>query len=155
MLYESISPEIIWAIFGVILFAMELFIPGVVISFFGLGALITALTTYLNITPSLDLQLVVFIVTSTLSLLLFRKYIIRRFLDNSDEVDGNKYNVEIGKIVAVIELIEPNEIGGKVRYQGAPWSAECSERVGPGDCVKIIGFRNLTLIVEKINKEIK
>ncbi|MBU4486627.1 MAG: NfeD family protein [Candidatus Delongbacteria bacterium] len=155
MFCESISPEIIWAIFGVILLVMELFIPGVVISFFGLGALITALTTYLNITSSLDLQLVVFIVTSTLSLLLFRKYIKKLLYSNSNPLDDDKYNVEIGKIVSVIELIEPDEIGGKVRYQGAPWSAECSERVGPGDSVKIIGFRNLTLIVEKIKKEIK
>ena len=61
MFCESISPEIIWAIFGVILFVLEFLIPGVVISFFGLGAMITALTTYLNLTSSLDLQLIVFI----------------------------------------------------------------------------------------------
>jgi inner membrane protein len=134
---------------------MELLIPGVVIAFFGIGALITALTTYLNITSSLDLQLVVFIVTSTLSLFLFRKYLKKLLYRNSSQSDDDNYSIEIGKIVPVIELIEPDEVGGKVRYLGSPWSAECSEKVGPGDSVKIIGFRNLTLIVQKINKDIK
>ena len=130
---------------------LELIIPGIVIAFFGLGALITALTTYLNITSSLDLQLVVFIVTSTLSLFLFRKNIKKLLYRNSSQTDEDNYSIEIGKIVPVIELIEPDEVGGKVRYLGAPWSAECSEKVGPGDSVKIIGFNNLTLIVQKID----
>jgi len=151
MFCESISPEIIWAIFGVILFVLEFLIPGVVISFFGFGALITALTTYLNITSSLDLQLIVFIFSSILALVLFRKYLKKILYGNSAPPNDDIYNIEIGKIVPVIELIEPNEIGGKVRYLGAPWSAECSERVGPGDSVKIIGFNNLTLIVQKID----
>ncbi len=150
MFCESISPEIIWAIFGVILFVLEFLIPGVVISFFGLGAMITALTTYLNLTSSLDLQLIVFILSSILALVLFRKYLKKILYGNSTPLNDDIYNIEIGKIVPVIELIEPNEIGGKVKYLGAPWSAECSERVGPGESVKIIGFNNLTLIVQKI-----
>jgi inner membrane protein len=151
MFIETVSPEIIWAIFGVILFVLEFLIPGVVISFFGLGALITALTTYLNITSTLDLQLIVFIFSSILILVLFRKYLKKILYGSSAPLNDDIYNIEIGKIVPVIELIEPNEIGGKVRYLGAPWSAECSERVGPGESVRIIGFNNLTLIVQKID----
>ena len=154
MFLESISPSIIWAIFGVILFLMELFMPGLVIFFFGLGALVTALTTSLGITVSLNSQLIVFIITSTLALLLFRKLIKKKFMERSDQPDVDNYNIEIGKIVSVIELIEPSEVGGKVRYLGSPWSAESSERIGPGESVRITGFKNLTLLVEKIKTDL-
>ena len=154
MFLESISPSIIWAIFGVILFLMELFMPGLVIFFFGLGALVTALTTSLSITVSLNSQLVVFIITSTLALLLFRKLIKKKFMGKSEMSDSDNYNIEIGKIVSVIELIEPSEVGGKVRYLGSPWSAESSERIGPGESVRITGFKNLTLLVEKIKTDL-
>jgi len=150
MLVETVSPEIIWAIFGVVLFILEFLVPGVVISFFGLGALITALTTYLNITSSLNLQLIVFIFSSTLALVLFRKYLKKILYGNSTPLNDDMYNIEIGKIVPVIEMIQPNEVGGKVRYQGTPWSAQSAESIGPGESVKIIGFNNLTLIVQKI-----
>ena len=92
--------------------------PGLVIFFFGLGALVTALTTSLSITVSLNSQLVVFIITSTLALLLFRKLIKKKFMGRSEMPDSDNYNIEIGKIVSVIELIEPSEVGGKVRYLG-------------------------------------
>lgn len=154
MFLETISPEIIWAIFGIILLLMELFMPGLVIFFFGFGGLVTALTTMLGVTESLNTQLLVFIFTSILALLFFRKLIKNKFMERSDEPDTDKYNIQIGKIVSVIELIEPNEVGGKVRYQGSPWSAESSEKIGPGESVKITGFRNLTLIVEKIQKDL-
>ena len=151
---ESASPEIIWAFFGIILLFAELLIPGLVIAFFGFGALLTSLTTYLNITPSLSLQLFTFICTSVLSLLLFRKYIKKMLYKKIEEKEKtNNYSIEIGKIVPVIELIDPNEIGGKVKYQGTPWSAKSSEKIGPGESVKIIGFKNLTLIVEKLDKD--
>ena len=153
MFLESVTSGIIWAMFGIILFLVELFIPGLVIFFFGFGGLVTAFTTYLGITVSLNSQLIVFIITSVLALLLFRKLIKKKFMEGSEELDVDKYNIQIGKIVSVTELIEPNEVGGKVRYQGSPWSAESSERIGPGESVKITGFKNLTLIVEKIKKE--
>ena len=50
-------------------------------------------------------------------------------------------------------MIEPGEVGGKVRYQGALWSAQADERIPPGESVRIKGCDNLTLIVEKKSKE--
>ncbi|MCP4148860.1 MAG: hypothetical protein GY757_14030, partial [bacterium] len=52
---SSIPPEAIWAILGVVLVFIEFIIPGLVIVFFGVGALITALTTWIGITPGFNL----------------------------------------------------------------------------------------------------
>ncbi|MCP4148592.1 MAG: NfeD family protein [bacterium] len=151
---SSIPPEVIWAILGVVLVFIEFVIPGLVIVFFGVGALITALTTWIGITPGFNLQLVVFTGSSIIFLTLLRKYLAKTFLGQSKEAgDDINFNIETGKIVPVIEYIQPGEVGGKVKYQGAPWSARASEPVAPGESVRITGFDNLTLLVEKVNNK--
>ncbi len=150
---SSIKPEVVWAILGLAFVFCEFLIPGLVIAFFGVGALITALTTLLGITPSLPLQLLVFMISSLLLLGLLRKYLKRTFLGKAKGVaDLPNFNIEIGKIIPVIEFIQPGEVGGKVRYNGTPWSARAEEPISPGESVKIVGCDNLTLIVEKVNE---
>jgi membrane protein implicated in regulation of membrane protease activity len=150
----NISPEIIWLLASVLLVFSEFMIPGLVIAFFGGGALITALTTWLGFTSTLELQLLVFIVSSILLLVVLRAYVKKIFLGRLQQSgDIQNFSIEVGKIVPVVELIEPGEVGGKVRYQGALWSAKADEKIPPGESVKIKGFDNLTLIVEKKNKE--
>ena len=147
---SSISPEIIWTFVGIILVFIEFFIPGLVIAFFGFGALITALTTWTGLTPTLFGQLLVFMVASILLLVLLRKYMKKTFFGDFREKDTSHIvSVEIGKIVPVIEYIQPGEVGGKVRYQGTNWSAMANEPIAPGESVKIVGCDNLTLLVEK------
>lgn len=151
----TIPAEIVWALLGLVFIFIEFFIPGLVIVFFGVGALITAITTWIGITPSLPSQLLIFIVSSILFLVLLRKYVQRTFLGKTMEEGGNSdrnFNIEIGKIVPVIELIQPGKVGGKVRYQGTNWLARASERIAKGESVKITGCDNITLIVEKIKK---
>lgn len=148
---KEINPEIIWVFLGIVFIFIEFFIPGLVIAFFGAGALITALTTWIGLTPTLASQLLVFMVSSLLSLALLRKYVKNTFLGMSKDGKGQwNFNIEVGKIVPVIEMIEPGEVGGKVRYQGSPWTAKANERIAPGESVRIKGIDNLTLLVERI-----
>ncbi len=149
----SIPAEIVWAIVGIVLVFFEFFIPGLVIAFFGVGALITAFTSWLGISPTLELQLLVFIVSSLLLLILLRRIVKRTFLGRAKGEDTERdFNIDIGKIVPVIEFIQPGEVGGKVKYQGSNWPAKASEPIPPGESVKIIGRENITLIVEKVEK---
>lgn len=149
--------EIIWAIAGIILFFIEFFIPGLVIIFFGIGALVTSIVTFiLGDIFSLPYQILLFTITSVLSLMLLRKYMKKVFKGKSlAGFDGENFNIEIGQIVPVIELIEPGEVGGKVKYQGTQWNARSDESIAPGESVEITGIKNLTLIVSKIKKEEK
>ncbi|MBN2441638.1 MAG: NfeD family protein [Spirochaetales bacterium] len=148
------TPEIFWLILGLILIIAEIFIPGVIVIFFGFGALITALTTTIGLTGDIYLQIIFFAASSLLLLILFRNIIYKRIYkkvpagNNPDTI-----NLEIGKIVPVEELIEPYEVGGKVRYQGTLWAAKAEERITPGESVRIIGYENLTIVVKKIHKE--
>lgn len=147
--------DMIWAITGIVLIFIEFFIPGLVIIFFGAGALVTALFTYVIGNPfSLPLQLLTFTITSILSLALLRKYMKKIFTGKMESENGSEnFNIEIGRIVPVVEYIQHGEIGGKVKYQGTIWSAESEKSIPPGESVEIIGSKNLTLIVKKIKKE--
>ena len=149
----SIPAEMAWAIVGMIFIFIEFFIPGLVIAFFGVGALITALTTWIGISPSLPWQLLVFILSSILLLALLRRYVKRVFFGGTkSEMNVPNFTVDIGKIVPVEEFIQPGEVGGKVKYQGSLWLARADEPIPPGESVKIIGCDNITLLVKKVEK---
>ena len=150
----NISPKIIWTIAGVLLLFAEFLLPGLVVAFFGGGALVTALTTWLGLSPGLQGQLVVFLAASLLLLILLRRTLKNVFLGKT-QPDGEPrdFNLEIGKLVPVVLEIRPGEPGGKVRYQGTLWDAMADEAIPAGGMARITGQVNLTLTVEPHKKE--
>ena len=145
----GVSMNIIWFMAGIVFIFFEFIIPGLVIAFFGLGAIITAiLTTIIDV--SIEVQVLTFSITSILSIILLRKYFTKIFAGKELNAEDNEnFNIEIGKMVPVIELIEPNIIGGKVKYQGTLWPAKSDKTISPGESVEIVGRDNITLIVKK------
>ena len=146
--------EFLWTLAGILLIFVELIYPHFVLAFFGGGALVTALTTAVGVTPSLASQLAVFIVSSLLLLFLLRRYLKKTMTGNmKDSDDLQPFDLDIGKIVTVVKDIDPHAGVGKVRYQGTQWDAAADEYIREGESVRITGGRNLTLKVEKIRKE--
>ncbi len=146
---EAISPATLWLIIGIVFMIMEMFLPGFVIGFFGIGAVITCLTSLIGLTPNFTSQMITFSVLSVLLLILFHK-VIKKKIIKKDSDDTTNFNIQIGKIVPVTEFIDPEEGLGKVRYQGALWSARSEDKIAPGENARVVGCDNLTLIVEKI-----
>ena len=70
-----LSAAVIWFIIGFILFILEFVVPGLILFFFGLGAWVVALVS-LFYDLSLNEQLIIFVITSVLSILLLRKWIV-------------------------------------------------------------------------------
>ena len=148
---ESISPVTIWLIVGIALALAEMIIPGLIIGFFSLGAIVTTLTTLVGLTGGFPSQMIVFLCTSIVFLVLFHK-IWKKKIKPQNESDTTNFNIQLGKIVPVVEFIDPEAGGGKVRYQGALWNATSSEKIAPGESVRVSGCENLTLTVETIEK---
>ncbi len=151
-MFETISPITIWLIVGILFIVFEMFIPGLIIGFFGLGAILTCLTTWLKITESFPSQMLVFLSTSLAFLFLFHR-VLKKLKKPVQKGETTDFNIQIGKIVPVTEFINPDEGGGKVRYQGALWSASSTDKIAPGETAKVIGCENLTLIVEATGKK--
>ncbi len=142
-------PEMIWFIIGLVLFLLELVLPGFVIFFFGVGAWITALLCLIA-NPGINLQVVVFAVTSVLSLLALRKMIQKRFFYSNSDLSDKVEDEFTGKdAVAVIDF-EPSKIG-KVDFKGTTWQAESESSIRNGQIVVIKRKENFKLIVEPKN----
>ncbi len=143
-------PEIIWFIIGLVLFLLELVLPGFVIFFFGVGAWITALLC-LVANPGVNLQVIVFAVTSVLSLLALRKMIQKKFFYSRKELSDEVEDEFTGREAMVLSDIEPGKTG-KVEFKGTSWKAESDSVIRQGTIVIIREKENFKLIVEPKNK---
>ncbi len=147
---DFLRPEIIWFLIGLLLLILEFILPGLIIAFFGVGAWIVALVCLVT-DISLNTQLIIFIISSVLSLLCLRRWLKGIFLGHSGSKQNLEENLEefIGQKAVVKEKIMPNS-GGKVEFHGTNWLAEADEEIAEGTTVQIIGKDNITLKVKSL-----
>ena len=141
--------SLIWFIVGIAFLFAELIMPGFIIFFFGIGGLVTALSTYLFNIDSVIIQLIIFIVSSLLSLALLRKFFSNLFRGKVDPLKQLKDEF-IGKRAIVIREIKPNSLKGKIEFNGSIWEADSDFFIDKDSVVEITGRRDLTLIVKPL-----
>lgn len=150
-LKEWMQPELIWFIAGIALLIAEFAIPGLVIFFFGVGALLVATLCFL-FDLSLNAQLLIFLLSSLILLLSLRRWMKKIFMGRTSaqaELDDNLSDF-IGRRAVVIQKITPT-LPGKVDFNGTRWTAEAGYPISKGEAVEIIGKDNLTLKVQRIS----
>ena len=148
-----IDPALYWLIIGVMLFFLEMALPGFILFFFGLAALITALVAWL--TPiGIAWQLGLFIVASIGSLLSLRDVIQRRFFNTSNTEEGEEPDEDENlavpgeRAVVAVTIAPPAE--GRINYAGTSWRATADEEIKEGEIVAVVRQDNLVIHVEKI-----
>lgn len=147
----SMDSSLFWFLLGIALMVLELVLPGFVVIFFGIGALITALFTYFGILNDTILQLTVFIITSVITLLIFRKRWSSSFRGNVSRKikDGESIDSVIGDKVLVKEDIIPGKLDGKVEYNGTIWDADSEEFIKAGEVAVIVERNSIRIKVKK------
>ncbi len=151
-MFEGSQSELYWFLLGLALMLSELALPGFVIIFFGIGAWITALCIWLGAADAFNTQLIIFLASSVLSLVLFRKkgksYFQGRVsgkLDDVAQLDDVK-----GERAVVIEDIVPSHLAGKVEFHGTNWNAIAEAEIQKGTPVEILERKDLTLKVKPL-----
>jgi len=141
-------PELIWFIIGLIFLVLELILPGFVVFFFGLGAWVTSLVCLIA-NPGTNLQMIIFALTSVITLVVFRR-MLRKKIFTSNDINSISVDDEFtGKEgVAITAILKGTK--GKVEFRGTLWSATSEKDVAAGDTVLIIKRDNINLIVEPI-----
>lgn len=137
-----------WALVGIGLMICEFAVPGLILFFFGLGALVTALLAWI-FPMSLTLELAVFTVASLVSLFGLRRLLKPIFSGRATAVRGDAPSEGMaGEEAMVVEAIGPGE-PGRVTLHGTAWKAESADELEPGDSVVVAGQKSLTLIVKR------
>jgi Membrane protein implicated in regulation of membrane protease activity len=143
---DIISNSQAWLIVGFLMLVIEMFSLSFFAIFFALGALLTAALTYFGVLPSVTWQVVIFCVTSILSLIFLRKFIKKTF---SKPKGGKEYSEFIGDPVRVTKAIPANG-RGKVYYRGTEWDAisEDGQPIDQEATVTIIRMDGIIAIVK-------
>lgn len=145
---ELLTPPVIWFLIGLVLLLLELAIPGLIIFFFGIGAWIVALCL-LIFDMSLTIQLMVFVASSILGLLLMRKILRKKFFKEDDSIEGSLEDEFIGKTgIAETKLVAGKP--GKITFKGTQWNAIAETDIEKGAQVKVIGKDSITLKVTAV-----
>ena len=151
-MFQSSNAELYWFLLGVVLMLSEMAIPGFVIFFFGVGAWITALCLWIGVGGSFNTQLIIFLGSSVLSLIAFRKQGTKYFHGKvSGELDDvAKLDSVAGERALVVEDIMPSGTSGKVEFHGTWWTARSETEIKKGTPVEIVERVNLILKVKPI-----
>ena len=145
----TLHPALLWLIIGVMLFLLEMALPGFILFFFAVGSLLTALAAWLF---PIDLvwQLALFIVASLVSLFSLRNLIQRRFLD-TEAADDDKDEPQArpgDKGVVCAAITPPAE--GRIKYSGSFWRATADENIEEGEIISVVHQDGLIIHVEKV-----
>ena len=138
-----------WLILGGALILLELAIPGLVVIFFGLSAVIIGLAAGLGLIKSWGLALLAWSLTSAglvMGVRMGGKRLspgVREKALPDEELDA------FGKRVEVVEMVGPN-LEGRIRFRGTTWPARAlDEELAAGTFARIVTRDNLVWIVER------
>ncbi len=147
---ELLSNELLWFLFGLVVMLGEIVTPGFVLIFFGVGAWIISFLLWLGIPISFTSQLFIFLITSVLLLIVFRRFGKKYFQGKISRPDVAGIVDDIrGERAIALSNIDPT-IGGKVEYHGTLWNAESDVAITKGASVEVLERNNLTLKVKPI-----
>lgn len=137
----------LWIIAGVLLILSEFVVPGVVICFFGMGAILTGvLLVFFDF--SFPWQLLCAGVSGAVLLLTLRRFVPAVFkgnkADSPQDIDGDDV---CGKVCRCVETISPGH-DGKVEFRGSLWCARSAETIAAGEDCSVEYRENLVLNVK-------
>ncbi|KGE71905.1 NfeD family protein [Spirochaeta lutea] len=146
--------EIIWLVLGLGLILSEFALPGFVIFFFGTGALLTGLLTWLipGLGSNLLLQIILWLGTSALSLGFLRKKLSSVFkgtLLGDSKAPQLESDADSGQTATVVQDISP-EKAGRISLHGTTWTAKSfDEHFQKGETVEILKKEGMTYWVTR------
>jgi membrane protein implicated in regulation of membrane protease activity len=143
------KPELFWFFLGLVLFLLELVLPGFFIFFFGLGAWVTALVCLIA-EPGTNLQIIIFAVISVLSLIALRRSIQKKFFSSDDNQSEKIEDEFTGNEALALDEFGSGKVG-TVEFKGTRWKAESESDIHEGQRVIILRKENFKLFVKPKN----
>jgi len=152
---ELLRPEYIWVLIGILMIWIEFSTPGFVVFFFGIGAFVVAILIFCGIHLSINIQIITFLVTSILALIILRKWFRSVFKGIWGSKDKMPLNIDsyVGETAVVAEHIQQFK-PGKIEFHGTLWKAVSlsDETIHKGAPIEIVSQDNLTFTVKRLEQ---
>lgn len=134
-----------WIIAGIVFWVLEIFTPSFVSGNVGLGCFAAAVVSALD--GSATWQIVAFAAMNLVGFVLVRP-IFLKYLDRSSDIKKMGVEGYLGRMVKVVEPIEPGQVG-RVQLGGEVWKAasENGEAIAEGAQARVVRMDSLTLYV--------
>jgi membrane protein implicated in regulation of membrane protease activity len=142
-----IDAQNLWLLVGVLLILAEFLAPGVIIVFFGVGAIVTSITTWAGLTPGIGSQAAVFALSSVTLLFGLRRFVKQWFVGNSANRNGESDDDFTGREARVIGALPGRGGDGVVEIKGTRWKARSEDPIPAGETVIIERREGLTFYV--------
>jgi membrane protein implicated in regulation of membrane protease activity len=139
----------VWLIAGILLVVTELFIPGLVVCFIGLAAMLVAGLRWLGLLTGMVDSFTVWFLSSIVFLVGLR-HLMLKWLPSERTYQMTDEDLEaVGSVVEVVEPVSRTDQKGRVRFGGTTWPATSKEgTISKGKKAKLILRDNLVWTVE-------
>jgi len=151
---EPQTVTLIWLVFGFVLIFCEFLLPGLVVSFLGLAAILVAALRWIGILEGHVESITTWFVSSVVLLLTLRHFALRWFPGESSVHSTDEDFDAIGEVVDVVSLVSSANSEGRIRFRGTTWSATTrGDKLLPGSKAKLIYRDNLVWTIEEHREE--
>lgn len=145
---------LIWLAVGLLLMAAELFLPGLVVVFLGVSAVVVALLRWVGLVTDLPMSFLAWMVISIALVVGLRGAVRRWFPPEESKGETDEDLAAFGTVVDVVEdchEADDEAPTGRIRFQGSTWPAmSASGVVKKGQRAKLVYRQNLTWVVEPV-----
>lgn len=148
----AVSPELLWVCLGILLILAEFVLPGLIVVFFGLGALLTGLLIWAGMPGEGAWPFVAFPLMSVGALLLlrgmFKSWFVGRSLGAQKTGEDEDF---IGRRAQIVSGFDgAGGRTGRIAYRGAHWDAQAAGDHGfkIGDQVMIVAREGSILTID-------
>jgi len=147
-LTQNLTPTI-WCVAGILLALSEFIVPGFIVIFFGIAAILVGLLLFCVALPP-TATILLYIVLSVGLLVVCRRFMPKTFTGDKSHEDGDIDTDDIvGAHAVVREAIRPGR-SGSVEFRGSFWHASADEEIPAGADVVIERRDNITLFVRPL-----
>jgi inner membrane protein len=147
--------HVIWLIVGVALMALELVVPGGIVFFLGLGAMVVALFVFTGVIDGWMQALTAWFVVSLVFVLGLRNFAQKIIPAEVGRGNTDEDLAAYGQTAVVVERIPANG-EGRIDWQGSTWQARNYREdadIEAGTVVRLIFRDNILWLVEARDNE--
>ena len=133
------STYLVWFLIGVAFLIAEFIMPTFIMFFFTIGAIIVSIVTVFY-DLSINSQIILFALSSVISLVLLRNYMKNIFKGNESKGEDKYFDnsIDSNKNIAIVsKTIQPNNFG-EIKYKGTFYKAQSKNSINEGKKVKVV-----------------